>query len=154
MDKKARKNAYLYCKFRDEQYDLYDKYAKRHGISMKSFLILNALYYAGEGMTQKEISERTFNSKQTVNLIVRNLKEKGYVVMEAVPGNKKEKKIVMTDAGRNYCEDMVTHITWSEDKAMSLFSEEEQEILVNLSRKFTENLTKLVNGKEEHETVQ
>ena len=31
MNKEDRKNAYLYCKFRDEQFALYDEYAKRNG---------------------------------------------------------------------------------------------------------------------------
>ena len=72
MDKVAKKNAYLYCKFRDEQFALYDEYAKRNGLLMNTLLVLNVLYYAKEGMTQKEICQRTFNSKQTVNLIIKN----------------------------------------------------------------------------------
>ena len=32
MTKEDKKNAYLYCKFRDEQFALYDEYAKRHGM--------------------------------------------------------------------------------------------------------------------------
>ena len=66
MTKEDRKNAYLYCKFRDEQFALYDEYAKRHGMSMKTLLVLNALFYAKDGMTQTEVCQRTFQSKQTV----------------------------------------------------------------------------------------
>lgn len=36
MNKEDKKNAYLYCKFRDEQFALYDEYAKRHGMLMKT----------------------------------------------------------------------------------------------------------------------
>ena len=32
MTQEDRKNVYLYCKFRDEQFALYDEYAKRHGM--------------------------------------------------------------------------------------------------------------------------
>ena len=82
MTKEDRKNAYLYCKFRDEQFALYDEYAKRNGMMMKTLLVVNALYYDAfynkGGMTQKEICQRTFQSKQTVNLIIKNLlAEKG-----------------------------------------------------------------------------
>ena len=55
MKKNDKRNAYLYCKFRDEQYALYDEYAKRHGLLMKTLLVLNVLYYAPSSMTQKEI---------------------------------------------------------------------------------------------------
>ena len=73
MTKEDKKNAYLYCKFRDEQFALYDEYAKRHGMLMKTLLVVNTLFYAKDGMTQTEICRRTFQSKQTVNLIIKNL---------------------------------------------------------------------------------
>ncbi len=51
----------------------------------------------------------------------------------------------MTDAGRACCEPVVRHITWAEDTAMSLFTPEEQTQLIDLSRRFTKNLTRLVH---------
>ena len=73
MTGKNRKNAYLYCEFRDEQFALYDEYAKSHGMLMKTLLVVNALFYAKDGMTQTEMCKRTIQSKQTVNLINKNL---------------------------------------------------------------------------------
>lgn len=149
MDKVAKKNAYLYCKFRDEQFALYDEYAKRNGLLMNTLLVLNVLYYAKEGMTQKEICQRTFNSKQTVNLIIKNLLKDNYVELKEDTSDKRNKLVVMTNEGKMYAKVPVTHITWAEDKAMSMFSEEEQELLTRLSRKFTQNLTMLINGGDE-----
>lgn len=145
MTKEDKKNAYLYCKFRDEQFALYDEYAKRNGMMMKTLLVVNVLFYAKEGMTQKEISQRTFQSKQTVNLIIRNLLTEGYVTVTEMPENKRNKIVQMTDAGRAYCERIVRHITWAEDTAMSMFTPAEQKQLIDLSRTFTRNLTRLVN---------
>ena len=151
MTKEDRKNAYLYCKFRDEQFALYDEYAKRHGMLMKTLLVVNVLFYAKEGMTQKEICQRTFHSKQTVNLIMKNLLADGYVTAAEMPEDKRNKIVRMTDAGRAYCEKVVRHITWAEDTAMSLFTPEEQKQLIDLSRTFTKNLTRLVNQEEEED---
>ena len=151
MTKEDRKNAFLYCKFRDEQFALYDEYAKRHGMLMKTLLVVNVLFYAKEGMTQKEICQRTFHSKQTVNLIMKNLLADGYVTAAEMPGDKRNKIVRMTDAGRAYCEKVVRHITWAEDTAMSLFTPEEQKQLIDLSRTFTKNLTRLVNQEEEED---
>ena len=81
MTKQDKKNAYLYCKFRDEQFALYDAYAKKNGILMNTFLVLNVLYYAKEGLTQKEICERTFHSKQTLSLIVKKLLQQSLLRM-------------------------------------------------------------------------
>jgi DNA-binding MarR family transcriptional regulator len=149
MTKEDKKNAYLYCKFRDEQFALYDEYAKRHGMLMKTLLVTNALFYSEAGMTQTEICRRTFQSKQTVNLIIRNLLSEGYVTVTEVPENKRTKIVRMTDTGRAYCEKVVRHITWAEDTAMSMFSPEEQKTLIDLSRTFTKNLTTLVNQETE-----
>lgn len=149
MTKEDKKNAYLYCKFRDEQYALYDEYAKRNGLLMKTLLVLNALYYAKDGMTQKEIKDRTFQSKQTVNLIIKNLLKEAYVTVEENPENKRIKFVKLTEEGRNYAKEPVVHITWAEDMAMSMFTPEEQEQLISLSRRFTKNLTKLINESED-----
>ena len=149
MTKEDKKNAYLYCKFRDEQFALYDEYAKRHGMLMKTLLVVNALFYAKDGMTQTEICGRTFQSKQTVNLIVKNLLADRYVTVAEMPENKRNKIVRMTEAGRAYCEKVVRHITWAEDTAMSMFTAEQQEQLITLSRTFTQNLTMLVNQERE-----
>lgn len=149
MTGEGRKNAYLYCKFRDEQFALYSEYAKSQGMLINTLLVVNALFYVKEGLTQRRICERTFQSKQTVNLIIRNLLNAAYVTVEARKENRREKLVQMTDAGRAYCEGAVRHITWAEDTAMSLFSPEEQEQLIDLSRRFTENLTKLIHQETE-----
>ena len=149
MNKEDRKNAYLYCKFRDEQFALYDEYAKRNGMLMKTLLVVNVLFYAKDGMTQTEICRRTFQSKQTVNLIIKNLLSDNYVTVTEVPENKRNKIVRMTEAGRAYCEKVVRHITWAEDTAMSMLTPEEQKQLINLSRTCTKNLTMLVNQETE-----
>ena len=149
MTREDRRNAYLYCKFRDEHFALYDEYAKRHGMLMKTLLVVNVLFYSEEGMTQTEICRRTFQSKQTVNLIIKNLLAENYVTVAEVPENKRNKIVRMTEAGRGYCEKVVRHITWAEDTAMSMFTPEEQQTLIDLSRTFTKNLAKLVNEETE-----
>ena len=149
MTREDRRNAYLYCKFRDEQFALYDEYAKRHGMLMKTLLVVNVLFYSEEGMTQTEICRRTFQSKQTVKLIIKNLLQENYVTVAEVPENKRNKIVRMTEAGRGYCEKVVRHITWAEDTAMSMFTPEEQQTLIDLSRTFTKNLAKLVNEETE-----
>ena len=153
MNKEDKKNAYLYCKFRDEQLALYDEYANRHGMLMKTLLVVNVLFYdsfySKGGMTQTEICQRTFQSKQTVNLIIKNLLTESYITVTEVPENKRNKIVQMTEAGREWCEKVVRHITWAEDTAMSMFTAEEQKQLIDLSRTFTKNLTKLVNQETE-----
>ena len=149
MTKEDRRNAYLYCKFRDEQFALYDEYAKRHGMLMKTLLVVNVLFYARDGMTQTEICRRTFQSKQTVNLIIKNLLADQYVTVTEAAENRRNKIVQMTEPGRAYCEKVVRHITWAEDTAMSMFTAQEQKQLIDLSRTKKKNLTMLVNQETE-----
>ena len=100
-------------------------------------------------MTQAEICKRTFQSKQTVNSIIRNLWTDHYVTITEIPEDRRNKMVEMTEAGRTYCEKVVRHITWAEDTAMSMFTPEEQKQLVDVSRTFTKNLTMLVNQETE-----
>lgn len=148
VTKEDRRNAFLYCKFRHEQYVLYDAYAKSHGLLMNTFLVLNVLFYAKDGMTQKAICEQTLQSKQTVSLIIKRLEKDGHVALHEDPADKRNKIVCMTEAGRAFSEEPVRHITCSEDTAMSLLSPEEQEQLIALSRKFTAHLTRLVKGED------
>lgn len=149
LTKEDKKNAYLYCKFRDEQFWLYTEYAKRNGMMMKTLLVVNVLYYAKDGLTQREICDRTFQSKQTVNLIIKHLLKEEHVTVTEQEEDRRIKLVRMTEAGRASCEKVVRHITWAEDTAMAMFSSEEQKALIDLSRRFTENLTALVNQEKE-----
>lgn len=74
-------------------------------------LFYDAVFHKG-GMTQKEICQRTFQSKQTVNLIVKNLLAENYVTVAEAPEDKRNKIVRMTEAGRACCESVVRHITW------------------------------------------
>ena len=149
LTKEDRKNAYLYCKFRDRQMALYDAYAKENGMLMNTLLVTNVLYYAKAPMTQRDICSRTFLSKQTVNLIIGKLLKEAYVTVQDSSESRREKLVEMTDSGRAYCEKVVRHITWAEDTAMSVLSSEEQQTLVTLSRKFTDNLELLMQRETE-----
>lgn len=149
MHQEAQNNACLYVGFRDEQFALYDAYVKKHSLVMNTFLVLNALYYAKEGMSQKEITDAVHHSKQTVSLIVKKLVQKGYAVMKDNPRDGRNTIISLSQAGRRYAEVPVRHIRESEEQAMAMFSAEEQEQLTALSRKYTENLKRFINTEQE-----
>jgi len=148
-DKQARRNAFLYCKFRDEQFALYDAFAKSCGMTMNTLLVVNALFYASDGLTQREICRTVHHSKQTVSLIVKKLVAEGRVELTASKVDGRAKVVRLTEEGRAWAEYPVRHITLSEDHAMAMLSDEEQEVLVALSRRFTENLKALVQDESE-----
>ena len=50
--------------------------------------------------TQNDLVKEWTYPKQTVHSAVERLKKKGYLTLEPIPGNKKEKAIILTDEGR------------------------------------------------------
>lgn len=146
VGRQARRNAFLYCKFRDEQFALYDAFAKRSGMTMNTLLVVNALFYAEDGLTQSEICAVVHHSKQTVSLIVKKLVSEGNATLDASDADGRAKVVRLTSEGRAWAEGPVRHITCSEDVAMAMLAPEQQEALVELSRTFTQHLTQLVNA--------
>lgn len=147
VSKQTRKNAFLYCMFRDQQFALYSAFAKSCGLTMNTLLVINVLYYAEDGLTQSEICSLTHHSKQTVSLIVKKLVADGHASLTGSKDDAHVKVVRLTESGRLWAEGPVRHITRSEDAAMAALEPQEQELLVSLSRRFTENLTALVNSK-------
>ena len=118
-------------------------------MTMNTLLVVNALFYAKDGLTQSEICATVHHSKQTVSLIVKRLLAEGRAETFGREDDKRAKVVRLTDAGHVWAEGPVRHITTSEDAAMALLSPEEQETLVALSLRFTQSLTALVNGEDE-----
>lgn len=88
MKKEDRKKTFLYCKFRDELFAVYEEYAKRNGMLIKALFVINVLFNAKDGLTQAELCKRAFQSKQTGNLIMKNLfADDHYVPALAVLGD-------------------------------------------------------------------
>ena len=77
---------------------------------MNTFLVLNVLFYAKDGLTQRDVCDRIYQSKQTVNLIIKNLLEEGHVTVTEVPENKRIKVVRMTDTCRGYSERVIHNL--------------------------------------------
>lgn len=86
---------------------LYQKWYQNH--TMNSYLVrtLNALYTEPD-LTQKEISENYQMPPQTVNNAIQALKKEGYIELVQSERDKRYKKIVFTEAGTEYVQEMVS----------------------------------------------
>ena len=82
--------------------------AKKFNINYHEMLLMYHLYRHGS-CTQKLICEYYLLPKQTVNNIVMDMKERAFIEMGFAENNRKEKVLVLTDAGKEYI-DMGTGI--------------------------------------------
>ena len=102
---------------------LYTKAASALGIGYPELMVLYALESLGK-LTQKQIAENFGMQKQTVHTVVRALQRKGYLLLEAGEGDKREKRIVLTESGQEYTHRMVAPLRKAEDRIYRMIGNE------------------------------
>lgn len=118
---------------------IYHLYAKRHGLSDAHLWMLYSLYES-EAHTQREICAIWHYSPQTVNSALKSLETQVLIVLTAIPGNKKNKLVGLTEKGKALTQNIVVPLILAEQKAFEGLMEEEREALVRLTSKYTELL--------------
>ncbi len=97
---------------------IYDSIAKKTGVKESILTLLYALD-DGAAHSQKEICEEWFIPKTTLNTVIREFVEKGYVTLNAGwRGNGKEKQVCLTEAGRIFARDILNRVYDLEQRAM------------------------------------
>ncbi|WP_425756526.1 MarR family winged helix-turn-helix transcriptional regulator [Ihubacter sp. rT4E-8] len=89
---------------------VYEAYAKSHGLSFNSLLVISALSEDCENCTQKKISQRWMIPKQTVNMILKDLERNGLVELRPLPSDKRNKVIKLTAAGKGYAASVISEL--------------------------------------------
>ena len=112
---------------------LYSSWAALKNINYYLMFVLYALEGRKE-MTQKKICACTGLTKQTVNSVIRSLKEKGYV--ELAPGleDRREKQIILTGKGAEYTRELITPLRELEHRALQIMgSDRVQQMIDNIA---------------------
>lgn len=107
--------------------DIYHEIALKAGMSDSAFVILYAIIELGDGCLQKDIAERYFISRQTVNSSVKKLEAKGYILPKK--GKGRDMHLYLTDEGQRLVKDKIVPII---DIENSIF----EEMLPGESREF------------------
>lgn len=94
----------------------YDLIAKKIGIKENTLALLYALD-DGEPHSQKVVCEEWMIPKTTINTIVRECIDQGYVYLHANQ-RKKEKEICLTERGREYARRILEQVYELEEAAM------------------------------------
>ncbi len=115
---------------------LYSELSKKLGISYHTMLVLFSIKKS-EPCTQKMIVNECLLSKQTVNSIVKDLQNKGYVTLKN-GRNQKEKNIEYTETGKIFCNEITSKIESLEERVLKQVGYKECELLANEIKKFAE----------------
>lgn len=129
-----------YCRLRDRQLAVYDGCAKLHGLTVSELFVLDILWFAEDGCTQKDICERMSANKQTINSIIIRFDKKGFISYAEVKEDRRNKRILLTEKGKSYAKDIIPPAAFAENLAMADMPLDKIAELVKLTAVFTENM--------------
>ena len=124
---------------------MYDRWAKEQGISMNGYLILYSFYDKTEVPTQKSISQKWMIPKQTVNSILKDYMQKGFIETVSMPEDKRNKILKLTNAGKAYADSIIGAL---QEKELFVIKELGIENMAKLND-ISETFIKLFNNNEE-----
>ncbi len=94
---------------------LYARWAHECEIGYPELMVLYALH-AKDGLTQKTITEEFGLIKATVSTVIRDLKKRGLIVLEPSKEDKREKRVVLTETGKDYAEKVIQPLLETEER--------------------------------------
>lgn len=123
--------------------DIYHEIALKTGMSDSAFIILYAIIELGDGCLQKDIAERYFISRQTVNSSVKNLEAKGYILPKK--GKGRDMHLYLTDEGQRLVKDKIIPIMDIENSIFEEMLPGESRELLRLTGKYVALYRKKLN---------
>lgn len=123
----------------------YEDYAKSVGLSFTSLTILCAIHRT-EQCTQKLLCEQCFLPKQTVNATVSSFYKKGWIRLEELPEDRRNKTIHFTELGHAEAERILSKVRQSEQQAMEHLTEEERRVLLSATRRYVTECKTALKG--------
>lgn len=108
--------------------------SKSSGLSDAEFWIM--LLVRDGIVTQKDICEQIFISKQTVNSASRQLERKGLIRLKAFDTDLRTKRIFLTEKGKDFAAAHIDSLSRAEERAWDALGEDEKRSLIQLTKKY------------------
>lgn len=140
VDREINELVNVYCRLRDRHYAVYHLCAKRHRLTANELFVLDILWFAPEGCTQKEICERLSTNKQTIAAITARFLKRGYLALEEVAEDRRNKRVRLTERGIAFAQSIIPPAARAENLAMAGLGKERAAELVRLTAALTENM--------------
>lgn len=126
----------LFNQLYKEMDEIYHQYAKRQGISDTALWLLYSLYEDGAGYTQRELCSAWHYPPQTINSALKSLVNQGYIQLKPVEGNQKNKRIVLTEAGNEMMQEIISPLIRAEKRTFQRLEKSERDALLSLTHKY------------------
>lgn len=116
----------------------YDEFAKQSNVSSALLWVLYALN-DGNPHTQIEISNDWKLPKTTINTVIKEIQQLGYVELIPIKGKRREMSIVLTETGKEYADNLLSDLYKKEAEVFKTLSPEERQI-VEVMKKLAKEL--------------
>ncbi|MDF2986181.1 MAG: MarR family transcriptional regulator [Eubacterium sp.] len=125
---------------------IYEKLAKAHGLTSSSLFVLHIIHEYPEQCTQHFICEKLLYPKQTVNTILDSFEKKGYILKKVSNYDKRNKTILLTEAGQKYADSILSNMLHLEEAAFMNMGADERKAMLNGERAFLDQLTRMLDS--------
>jgi DNA-binding MarR family transcriptional regulator len=117
---------------------LYYEVARGCGISESAYWVLYAVLDADEPRTQAQIAEDHSLSRQTVSSSVRALEQRQLVRLDYAEGSRRDKVVVLTKEGQDFCVRYVKPAMEAERRAFASLGKADQQAFVRTARAYAD----------------
>ena len=115
---------------------IYHRLARHYRLSDSVFWVLYLLGEARGPMTQTKLCSALFLSKQTVNSALKKLESRGYLRMESMSGDRRNKLLSLTARGEELLRLAVEPTLSMEERAFLRLTPEERRTFLDLSHRY------------------
>lgn len=117
--------------------DIYQKLLLSKNIQESVFIVMSSILELGEGCLQKDIAEKSYTNKKTINSTIKKLQKDEYIELKA--GKYPNMHIYLTDKGREFMKSSILPIIELEKNVLECISEREFETLVSSHTSYIRN---------------
>lgn len=121
---------------------LYHNIAQNYGISDTIFWIFSVLSNTETDISQADLYNNWYYSKQTINSAVAAMIKKGWIELETIPNTRNKKRIILTGEGADFCHTVIGETVEIEFAAYSEFTQDERENFIRMFEKMNEYMRK------------
>lgn len=132
----GRKNSDDICSAWNQGCAVYNKWADLQGINRNVLIVFYALDMKGE-MTQKSIADYYAIPKQSINGVIRKLTQEGYLQFMESAGDRREKRIRLTQKGKEYSREILNPLYQIEDYVFGVIGKERVSQMIETMRLFS-----------------
>lgn len=135
MDRTAYEQLIAYNQLHKEMDVAYHNYARSIGLSDTAFWILYSVSEHSGMLTQRELCVEWSYAPQTVNSALKELEKQGLIALQLVPGSRKNKQILLTEAGEGLTLQSIKPLMEAEAAAFSALGSHDTAVLLSATEK-------------------